>query len=364
MKISKEYLNESDSDTEYSEYLDDWNELFNHVEKPKIINYCDLFCGLGAFHKAFDLLTNKDIKYSCVFACDIDEGIQKLYQENYNIFPHGDINKIDLDTLPNIDILCAGFPCQSFSIAGKQDGFNNKDKGNLFFSVLKVIDKKKPNTIILENVKNLTSINNGETFKTIINELEKRGYKVSHSIINSKYYNCAQSRQRVFIVCQKNKKYQFPNIKNKIIPVSSILDNSVTDYFDYNKKYFLEENKNQNDLENDSDDENNGCKMVYKLINKETKKGGRQGERIYSINSCGPTICASSGGPGAKTGFYLVDNILKKIRTLSVKESLKMFNFNEDYKRTTVPNDNDMLFYLGNSIIVNVVYEIIKKLDI
>ena len=369
---NKLFLNEiSDSDSEesYSEFLDDWNDLFlssEYQQKSKTINYCDLFCGLGAFHEAFDRNSNKNIKYNCVFACDIDEGIQKLYQENYNIMPHGDINKIDLDTLPNIDILCAGFPCQSFSIAGNKDGFNNKEKGNLFFSVLKVIDKKKPSTIILENVKNLTSINNGETFRTIINELEKRDYKVSHSIINSKYYNSAQSRQRVYIVCQKNKKFQFPNIKNKIIPVSSILDNTVTNYFDYNKKYFLEENKNQLNIENENeeDDENDGCKMTYKLINKETKKGGRQGERIYSINSCGPTICASSGGPGAKTGFYLVDNNLKKIRTLTVKEALQMFNFNIDYKRTTVPNDNDMLFYLGNSIVVNVVYEIIKNLDL
>jgi DNA (cytosine-5)-methyltransferase 1 len=359
-KKEKEFINEiSDSESEesYNEFLDDWNELFESKEqqKSKIIDYCDLFCGLGAFHKAFDLNSNKNIKYNCVFACDIDEGIQKLYQENYNILPHGDINKIDLDSLPNIDILCAGFPCQSFSIAGNKDGFNDKDKGNLFFSVLKVIDKKKPSIIILENVKNLTSINNGETFKTIINELEKRDYKVSYNIINSKYYNNAQSRQRVYIVCQKNKKYQFPNIKNKIVPVSSILDNTVTDFFDYNKKYFLEENNNQ---------ENDGCKMIYKLINKETKKGGRQGERIYSINSCGPTICASSGGPGAKTGFYLVDNNSKKIRTLTVKEALQMFNFNIDYKRTSVPNDNDMLFYLGNSIVVNVLYEIIKKLDL
>jgi DNA (cytosine-5)-methyltransferase 1 len=358
----KEYINEisdSDSDLDTEDMLNenDFNEIFND-NKPKVINYCDLFCGLGAFHKAFymNTNTNKNIKFNCVLACDIDEGIQKLYKENYNIVPHGDINKIDLDTIPEFDILCAGFPCQSFSIAGKQEGFNNKEKGNLFFSVLKVIDKKKPSTVILENVKNIISINNGETFKTIINELKKRNYKVTHNIINSKYYNCSQSRQRVFIVCQKNKIYQFPNIKNKIVPISSILDNNINKYFDYNKKYFLEECKNDDD-----DDETDGCIMKYKLINKETKKGGRQGERIYSINGCGITICASSGGPGAKTGFYLINN---KIRTLTVKESLKMFNFNEDYKRTSIPNDNDMLFYLGNSIVVNVLYEIIKNFDL
>ena len=99
--------------------------------------------------------------------------------------------------------------------------------------------------------------------------------------------------------------------------------------------------------------------MKYKLINKISKKGGRQGERIYSIDSCGPTICASSGGPGAKTGLYFINN---KIRTLSVLESLRMFGFNDDYKRISIKNDNDILFYLGNSIVVNVLVELIKNL--
>ena len=99
--------------------------------------------------------------------------------------------------------------------------------------------------------------------------------------------------------------------------------------------------------------------MKYKLINKISNKGGRQGERVYSIDTCGPTICASSGGPGSKTGFYHINN---KIRTLTVNETLQMFGFNIDYKRSSILNDNDMLYYLGNSIVVNVLYEIIKNL--
>jgi DNA (cytosine-5)-methyltransferase 1 len=317
----------------------------------KIINYIDLFCGLGAFHKAFELNNTNYVKYNCVFACDIDKGIQKIYKENYNIEPAGDITKVNIDNIPNFDILCAGFPCQPFSLAGKKNGFSDKEKGNLFFNILDIIDKKKPTQIILENVKNLLTINNGDTFNIIITELEKRNYNVSYQVIDSKYYNCPQSRQRLFIVCDKNKKYTFKKIENKIINVSTILDNNNHNYYDYNDKYFLEECINNK--------KKSCCIMKYKLINKYSHKGGRQGERVYSIDSCGPTICASSGGPGSKTGLYYINN---KIRTLNVKETLKMFGFDDNFKRSSIPNDNHMLYYLGNSIVINVLYEIIKNL--
>jgi DNA (cytosine-5)-methyltransferase 1 len=102
--------------------------------------------------------------------------------------------------------------------------------------------------------------------------------------------------------------------------------------------------------------------MKYKLINKTTGKGGRQGERIYSIDGNGPTICATSGGPGAKTGLYEVDVLNTKIRTLSVQETLQMFGFPIDYKYETLPNKKHMLFYLGNSIVVNVLIGILRRL--
>ena len=99
--------------------------------------------------------------------------------------------------------------------------------------------------------------------------------------------------------------------------------------------------------------------MKYKLINKKSGKGGRQGERVYDITKCGPTICASSGGPGAKTGLYYFDG---KIRTLSINETLKMFGFDDSYRYESLSNKKDMLFYLGNSIVVNVLDELIKDL--
>lgn len=314
----------------------------------KELKYIDLFCGLGAFHTAFNrhnILQNK-IKYTCVFACDINEGVRNIYEENYGIKPEGDINKIDIDAMPNFDILCAGFPCQPFSIAGNQKGFEDKTRGNLFYRILEIIDKKQPETLMLENVKNLHTIHKGETFKVIKTELENRGYNVSYKVIDSRYYNSPQSRHRIYIMCNKHKTYTFKEVNNPIIPVTTVIDNTITDFFDFTPKYKLEKCSGKS-------------MMKYKLINKKTGKGGRQGERVYDITKCGPTICASSGGPGAKTGLYYFNG---KIRTLSVAETLKMFGFDDSYRYESLSNKKDMLFYLGNSIVVNVLEELIKDL--
>lgn len=320
---------------------------------PIEIKYIDLFCGLGAFHSAFDFISNSRIKYNCVFACDIDDNVRKIYKANHKIEPAGDIKDVDIAKMPDFDILCGGFPCQPFSIAGKKEGFDDKIKGNLFFSILKIIDIKNPNTVILENVKNLLTINNGDTFKIIKSELEKRGYFISHKILDSKYYNSPQSRHRLFIIGNKQKQFIFPSeIKNNIIHVSSIIDNTETRFLDYTNKYKLE---NCNDNEN-----KNNCKMLYKLVHKITNNGGRQGERVYSINHCGPTICASSGGPGAKTGLYYIDN---KVRRLNAIEGIRMFGFDKKYIWDEFIKEEDMLFYLGNSIVVDVLKIILKSLE-
>ena len=242
--------------------------------------------------------------------------------------------------------------CQPFSIAGKKEGFEDKIKGNLFYAILKIIDIKTPNTIVLENVKNLLTINGGETFNIINEELQKRGYIVSFKIIDSKYYNSPQSRQRLFIIGSKIKKYEFPLEPSKTItPVSSIIDYTETKYLNYEDKYKLEKCKETGTK--------NNCKMLYKMIHKISNNGGRQGERVYSIDSCGPTICASSGGPGAKTGLYYID---EKVRRLNVNEGLKMFGFDENYKWNTIVKNEEMLFYLGNCIVVNVVKVLLSNL--
>ncbi|MAF36288.1 hypothetical protein CL622_04180 [archaeon] len=267
--------------------------------------------------------------------------IEKAYVENESVY-NFEVENDNSYIIENI----ISHNCQPFSIAGKQKGFEDKNRGNLFYKILEIIDKKQPTILMLENVKNLHTIHKGKTFQVIINELEKRGYNVSYKVIDSRYYGSPQSRKRIYIICNKYKSYTFSEVNNPIVPVSTIIDYNVTEYFDYEKKYKLEKC-------------NGKGMMKYKLINKKSGKGGRQGERIYDISTCGPTVCASSGGPGAKTGLY---DFGGKIRTLNVKETLQMFGFDTTYKYSSLSREKEMLFYLGNSIVVNVLEELINDL--
>ncbi len=318
------------------------------LENNKSVYFADLFCGLGAFNLAFRKINKLNkTNFQCSFACDIDPKVAKIYEDNFNIKPHGDINKINIMDIPNFDILCAGFPCQPFSIAGKKKGLRDINKGHLFFKILEIIKSKNPKILIFENVKNLLFLSEGQDFKTIKDELLKLNYNISYKIINSKYYGVPQSRQRLFIIGHKSKNYIFRNISLNTIPVSNIINFKINKKIHFEDKYILEECKKKNGM------------MKYILINKNSGKGGRQGERVYDINKCGPTICSSSGGLGAKTGLYDVNGI---IRTLSVEETLLMFGFNKDYNYNSLKKDKDMIKYLGNSIVVNVLEEIIKDI--
>lgn len=301
------------------------------------IRYIDLFCGLGAFHTAF----NTDSRLECVFACDIDEGVRKIYKDNYGLDAHGDVRELNIDKIPEFQILCAGFPCQPFSIAGNGEGFKDKEKGNLFYNILEIIDKKSPQMCILENVKNLATHNEGKTFKTIESELINRGYILTWKILNASDYGSPQARQRIYIVATKGKGFCIPDGSKRITPVSAIISLDIDTSLSLDK-YILVEKKTKGD-------KTHTPKILYDVISKETKKGGRQGERVYDISHVGITICASSGGPGAKTGLYKIGN---NIRRLTVKESLAMFGFPSTYILTT--SEEKALSYLGNSIVVNV----------
>ena len=306
--------------------------------EPKI-KYIDLFCGLGAFHTAFQ--TNP--QFQCVLASDIDKGIQAIYKANYGIDIHGDICSIDTKIIPDVDLLCAGFPCQPFSIAGNGEGFKDKEKGNLFYQILRIVDAKHPAMCILENVKNLETHDKGNTYKTIEQELVKRGYNVTSKVLNAADFGSPQARQRIFIVAVKGQPFLFPKETKQYRPVTTILDSTVNRDDLNREKYSLEEKP--------SNIKSIGKpKLLYDVVDKQTKKGGRQGERVYDPSHVGITVCASSGGPGAKTGFYKIGNT---IRRLTVKETLGMFGFPTSYQWLTTSNEN-ALFYLGNSIVVDV----------
>ena len=345
------------------------DELIQFLSKSEItystqIRYIDLFCGLGAFHTAFNTSAN----FTCVLACDIDKGVRKIYEKNYGIEPVDDIRTIDTNIMPDFDLLCAGFPCQPFSIAGNGEGFNDKEKGNLFYDILKIIDAKTPRMCILENVKNLKTHDGGNTYKAIETELLNRNYLITSKIINAAEYGSPQARQRIFIVATKIKPFDIPVPAKITNPVSTIIDAANNkDELD-RTRYTLKAKPAKQSVDASKP---HILYDVYPVPSAEKKKlldkaklklegaggnpdsldkGGRQGERVYGIDAVGITICASSGGPGAKTGLYKVG---ESIRRLNVKETLGMFGFPSTYKFSDTSNE-DALFYLGNSIVVDV----------
>ncbi len=163
------------------------------------LKFIDLFCGVGGFHIALESLGG-----TCVFASDTDEDCRKIYFDNFGLEPAGDITKVDEKDIPTHDVLCAGFPCQAFSKAGHRRGVNDS-RGTLFFDIVRIAKYHKPKYLILENVRNLASHDNGNTWRVIRYNLRELGYNVSDDpiIFSPHYLGIPQHRERVFILCKR-----------------------------------------------------------------------------------------------------------------------------------------------------------------
>lgn len=197
----------------------------------KAYRFIDLFAGLGGFHKALEALGCE-----CVFASELKEDLQKLYRINYpNTRIEGDITKIEPKDIPAHDILCAGFPCQPFSQAGKRQGFNDeKERGNLFDYICAILEEHKPRYVILENVANLKGHDEGNTWKTISSKLDALGYSVKEDIISPHQFGIPQHRKRIYIVCQRKEyglldTFEFPKASKRAkCDINSIINENDT----------------------------------------------------------------------------------------------------------------------------------------
>lgn len=312
-------------------------------KKFKNLKFIDLFCGIGGFHLALESFGAK-----CVFASDIDKTAIKTYEENFNIKVSGDITKIKPQDIPAHDIICAGFPCQPFSISGKKQGFNDP-KGLLYKQIIKVAEFHHPKLIIMENVKNLESHKKGETLKKIIEDFKQAGYILKCKVLNASDFGVPQARKRLYIVAFRNDKndtqFEFPTGKCNDIKLRDILtqDDPRYDVF-INKNYTLTDHKiNKNN----------------KLIRIGEIEKGRQGERIYSIDGHASTLSNQGGGIGGKTGMYIVNN---KLRKLYPRECSRLMGFPDTFILPETLNTNYCLF--GNSIVVDVIQAILLNINI
>lgn len=185
-------------------------------KKLKII---DLFAGIGGIRLGFE-----KIGAECVFSSEWDKHAQDMYEENYGERPVGDINDVNPKDIPDHDFLLAGFPCQPFSIAGKQLGFADT-RGTLFFNIEKILEEKKPYGFLLENVSRLVTHDKGRTFKVIIDKLESLGYTVYYKVLNTIDFGLPQLRKRIYIVGFKDKiHFQFPKPDGTKLSLEDILE--------------------------------------------------------------------------------------------------------------------------------------------
>jgi DNA (cytosine-5)-methyltransferase 1 len=194
--------------------------------------FIDLFAGVGGMRMAFEAAGGK-----CVFSSEWDLAAQKTYAANFGDFPHGDITQISADSIPNFDVLLAGFPCQPFSSIGKRAGFLHKTQGTLFYDVLRIIQSKKPRAFLLENVQGLVTHDQGKTFSTIIGSLEAAGYIIHHKILDASDFGVPQFRKRIYIVgfWTRTKDtsaliFEWPKPRKGKVGIGKFIESGVEDY--------------------------------------------------------------------------------------------------------------------------------------
>jgi DNA (cytosine-5)-methyltransferase 1 len=191
------------------------------------MQFIDLFAGLGGFHIALSRLGHE-----CVFACEIEKNLSETYEKNFGLAPKSNIRDIKLEDIPSHDILCAGFPCQPFSKAGDQQGFDDPESGDLFHHVIRIVHHHKPSYIILENVPNLERHANGSTWEKICAELDKEGYFVKSKKLSPHHFGIPQIRERIFIVGSLHdlSNFQWPAERpTSDLSITPILDKNPSD---------------------------------------------------------------------------------------------------------------------------------------
>ena len=287
---------------------------------------CSLFSGIGGFDQGFI-----DAGFEIVWANDIDKYAVETYKANYDApIVCKDLNEVDLEDIPNFDVLIGGFPCQPFSMMGAQKGFDDA-RGTCFFRIAELIDNKikkryAPKAIVLENVRAIKKHDNGKTYATIQRILEEMGYSVFSNILNSADYGVPQTRNRTFIVCFKDKniKYEFP----KAIKLEKYLQDILET--DVQEKYFLSD------------------KILKTIMSSGT--GGYYGKSEIDLKIARP-LCATM----AKMHRACQDNYITqkgRVRRLTPRECARLQGFDDKF---IIPvSDCQAYKQFGNAVTVNV----------
>lgn len=294
--------------------------------------FIDLFAGIGGIRLGFERVGG-----TCVFSSEWDEDACKTYTANFSEHPAGDITKISAADIPDFDILLGGFPCQAFSIIGKQEGFADETRGTLFFEIERILKSKQPPAFMLENVRNLVAHDKGRTLKVIIEHLEALEYHVYWKVLNALDFGVPQKRERIIIVGFKDDvEFSFPEPipKEQRKTLTDILEDSVSDRY-----YVREEIKNS---------------RISRLKDKNYPKPYISHENIGG--SITPHPYSSALRAGASANYILINDE----RRPTERELLRLQGFPDDFK--IVVSYTQLRKQAGNSVAVPVIEAVAKEM--
>lgn len=302
--------------------------------------FIDLFAGIGGFRLALESIGGE-----CVFSSEFDKKARETYIRNFGEPLYGDITceSVTAEIPESFDILCGGFPCQPFSVAGLKKGFSD-ERGSLFFNIVEITEKHRPKVVFLENVKNLLTFDKGGSFKTIRETLENMGYKVFYKVLNAREYSgVPQNRERLFIVAFDLN--QIGDCGKFVFPERIPLETSVRDLLDEdieNKYYYGETSAIYPVLRENVTDLDTVYQWRRKYV-RENKKG-----------VC-PTLTANMGMGGHNVPIILDD---EGVRRLTPRECLRLQGFPESFVFPDEVGDMSRYKQVGNSVVVPLVKRI------
>lgn len=311
--------------------------------KDHQFTFIDLFAGIGGMRLAFEKAGGQ-----CIYSNEWNKYSQQTYFVNFGEQPEGDITKVPASSIPDHDILVAGFPCQPFSIAGvskknslgRATGFEDKTQGTLFFEICRILKEKRPKSFLLENVKNLSRHDKGRTFKVILESLEELDYSVFYAVLDGQYY-VPQHRERILIVGFDRRKYgknvQFDFELSPKFPkpvMRDILDENVDEKYTLSDKLWS---------------------YLQNYAKKHRAAGNGFGYGIASLDGIARTISARYYKDGSE---ILIEQEGKNPRRLTPRECARLQGFPDDFK---IPvSDTQAYKQFGNSVVVPLMENVAK----
>ena len=292
--------------------------------KDAKFTFIDLFAGIGGIRQGFERNGG-----CCVFSSEKDKFAQFTYYSNFGIVPFGDITTLDIDAVPDHDVLCAGFPCQPFSSIGKREGFEHPTQGTMFHEIVRILERKKPSVVFLENVPGIVNHEGGETLDIIIKTLGTLGYKVDYKILNASDFGVPQSRKRFYLVAYLDHTREF------IFPKPPMIESNIGDFVEKDiQGYTISKHLQKSYLFKIDDGKPT-------LIDQQTRGSTK-------------TLVASYHKIQRLTGTFVKDGETG-IRLLSENECKALMGFPKDFK---IPVSRTQMYrQMGNSVVIPVIEE-------